>query len=483
LALPFLVARALLGAVFAASWLLALPFLGDVLGCGLPERLVAVAGLAGVACGLAALVLVARYASRGPEPHRLVAVVGACVPSLLLAGERWLFPSAPAPFGAAVWFLMGLAAAYAVRRALLLLESLVPELSAGGALCLTSSLVGAAAVVCLGLSRMDGGAACCAVALLVPAALALLPQGRLSLARRTGDSRAGLLFARRTPERLLRLAAATVAVCAFVGGVLADGARQNVDATLSYLLVLASAVAMGLVARRLPTNRWRSLLVGVLACAAAALGVQAAAPTDVTDLVGMVLAVAAYLVLLTALARGGFGDVCAPTKGFANQVAHAAAFAAVALGFGWAGPPGLALVLSALLLVCCAAILCKADDLSAAETPAPEPPAEEPAAPSAEPTPEPSVVPAAPAEEEPPAPPTLLERRCNAIAWRYGLSQREHDILILLAEGLSTQEVADRAFVSRNTVKSHMAHIYTKLGIHARSELDAVLDAILEDGE
>ncbi len=58
---------------------------------------------------------------------------------------------------------------------------------------------------------------------------------------------------------------------------------------------------------------------------------------------------------------------------------------------------------------------------------------------------------------------------------RYGLSERERVLLGLLARGLNTQQAADELCVSRNTVKSHMAHIYTKCGVHTRAELDELL--------
>jgi DNA-binding NarL/FixJ family response regulator len=53
------------------------------------------------------------------------------------------------------------------------------------------------------------------------------------------------------------------------------------------------------------------------------------------------------------------------------------------------------------------------------------------------------------------------------------LSQREEEILHLLAKGFSTKEIADRSSVSVNTVRTHLQHIYHKL--HVRSRTEAVL--------
>ena len=56
------------------------------------------------------------------------------------------------------------------------------------------------------------------------------------------------------------------------------------------------------------------------------------------------------------------------------------------------------------------------------------------------------------------------------------ISKREREVLQLVAEGLSTPEVADRLFISIKTVKNHLASIYEKLDAHDRTQ--AVLRAI-----
>lgn len=51
-----------------------------------------------------------------------------------------------------------------------------------------------------------------------------------------------------------------------------------------------------------------------------------------------------------------------------------------------------------------------------------------------------------------------------------GLSAREIDVLVQLSMGLSNQEIAEKLFVSLNTVKTHIANIYSKLHVKRRTQ-------------
>lgn len=56
------------------------------------------------------------------------------------------------------------------------------------------------------------------------------------------------------------------------------------------------------------------------------------------------------------------------------------------------------------------------------------------------------------------------------------LTNREEELLQLIADGLATSEVAERMYISQKTVKNHLASIYEKL--QARDRTQAVLTAV-----
>ncbi len=63
-----------------------------------------------------------------------------------------------------------------------------------------------------------------------------------------------------------------------------------------------------------------------------------------------------------------------------------------------------------------------------------------------------------------------VEWQSTAMA-AYGLSEREVEILQYLLEGRTLRAIADKTFLSYNTVKTHVSHIYRKTDVHTRDEL------------
>ena len=53
---------------------------------------------------------------------------------------------------------------------------------------------------------------------------------------------------------------------------------------------------------------------------------------------------------------------------------------------------------------------------------------------------------------------------------RLGITRREHEILGLIAQGLSNREIAERLYVSENTVKTHASRVLTKLDARRRTQ-------------
>lgn len=51
-----------------------------------------------------------------------------------------------------------------------------------------------------------------------------------------------------------------------------------------------------------------------------------------------------------------------------------------------------------------------------------------------------------------------------------GITPRELEILELIAQGLSNREIAERVFVSENTVKTHASRLFDKLGARRRTQ-------------
>ncbi len=60
--------------------------------------------------------------------------------------------------------------------------------------------------------------------------------------------------------------------------------------------------------------------------------------------------------------------------------------------------------------------------------------------------------------------------RNDAALATLGISERQYEVLELLAQGLTNQQIADKLFVSPNTIKSHVAQLFAKLDVQRRTQ-------------
>ena len=65
--------------------------------------------------------------------------------------------------------------------------------------------------------------------------------------------------------------------------------------------------------------------------------------------------------------------------------------------------------------------------------------------------------------------PAVLPPRATE-AMRESLSQREHQLLTLMAQGCSNKEIADKLFLSTGTIKSYSSRMFEKLSVHGRTQ-------------
>ncbi len=73
-------------------------------------------------------------------------------------------------------------------------------------------------------------------------------------------------------------------------------------------------------------------------------------------------------------------------------------------------------------------------------------------------------------------PTAAIERNCDALACKGGLTGRETEILKMLARGRSAPFIAQELVISPNTVKTHVKHIYAKLDAHSQQEIINLVD-------
>lgn len=71
----------------------------------------------------------------------------------------------------------------------------------------------------------------------------------------------------------------------------------------------------------------------------------------------------------------------------------------------------------------------------------------------------------------------LQRELLGEIATKYNLSNRETEVLELLAEGWRAAAIAEKLVIAQSTAKNHMNRIYGKLGVHTQDELMRLIEA------
>ena len=75
---------------------------------------------------------------------------------------------------------------------------------------------------------------------------------------------------------------------------------------------------------------------------------------------------------------------------------------------------------------------------------------------------------------------SLLQDKSQLVADRYNLSKREAEVLPYILEGRSARVIANKLFISENTVRSHIRHILEKVGIRSKAELVDIIGELDE---
>ena len=64
-----------------------------------------------------------------------------------------------------------------------------------------------------------------------------------------------------------------------------------------------------------------------------------------------------------------------------------------------------------------------------------------------------------------------FRHKCSLVAQRFGLTDRETEIMMMLAKGRNLPYIQEQLYLSKSTVSTHRQHIYQKTGVHSQQEL------------
>lgn len=84
------------------------------------------------------------------------------------------------------------------------------------------------------------------------------------------------------------------------------------------------------------------------------------------------------------------------------------------------------------------------------------------------------------ASSEPGGHKRAFQEKCQVVAREFGLTEREAEVMVLLAKGRTRARIQEELYLSSGTVATHARHIYQKVDVHSKQEL---LDVIESAGE
>ena len=70
----------------------------------------------------------------------------------------------------------------------------------------------------------------------------------------------------------------------------------------------------------------------------------------------------------------------------------------------------------------------------------------------------------------------------DVLCKRFDLTNREREVVALLAKGYTLPSIAENLCISLDTVRSHSKNIYRKIGVHKKQALIELLDEIRDEG-
>jgi DNA-binding CsgD family transcriptional regulator len=74
-----------------------------------------------------------------------------------------------------------------------------------------------------------------------------------------------------------------------------------------------------------------------------------------------------------------------------------------------------------------------------------------------------------------------MEQACARVAAAHHLTAREGETLVLLARGRTLAIIARELQIANGTARTHIEHVYAKLGVHKQQELIDLVEAFAAD--